>query len=254
MGKVTEGYEKNTPEDEFVQVQCAECKRETRHQVMQSLDFSRSESFVNDQYSVDWTSNHQITQCQGCMSITFRQRFWCSEDVQQIGEDEYDEGAIELLYPKRSEHSLPTKEFLNVPSNLKRIYRETIECFNNDAFTLSAAGLRALVEGLCAELGVNDGPKEITKGDGTTETIRKNNLEGKIAGLSEMGFLTQHNSGILHEHRFLGNEAVHELAQPSRDELKLAIEIIEHTFDTVYEIPQKGQDLQSKRTQRKNNP
>ncbi len=149
-----------------------------------------------------------------------------------------------------SDFQVPIKEFLNVPSNLRRIYRETIESINNDVFTLSAAGLRALVDGLCAQLNVKDGPKESTKKNGTKETRRSRNLEGKIAGLQEKGYLTKKQSDVLHQHRYLGNEAVHELAQPSRDELALAVEIIEHVLDSVYEIPQKALDLQAKRAMR----
>jgi hypothetical protein len=119
-----------------------------------------------------------------------------------------------------------------------------------DASTLSAAGLRALVEGLCAELNVVDGPKEVTKKDGSTQIKRFKNLEGKISGLHEKGYLTKQHSDVLHEHRYLGNEAVHELTLPSREELALAIEIIEHIFISVYEIPKKGQELKVKRVKR----
>jgi endogenous inhibitor of DNA gyrase (YacG/DUF329 family) len=250
VGKVTEKYEENKTQGEIHTVQCAECKRETRHKVIQSLDYSGSEVFNGGQYSIDWSANHQIIQCQGCMTVSFRQVNWFSEDVQQIDYDEWDDGSREILFPKRSKYTLSIKDFWNIPTNLRRIYRETIESFNNDSFTLSAAGLRALVEGLCAELKVKDGPKEISKKNSTKETKRLSNLEGKIAGLFEKGYLTQQQSDVLHEHRYLGNEAVHELSQPSRDELELAIEIIEHVFDSVYEIPEKAQDLQSKRNKR----
>ena len=135
---------------------------------------------------------------------------------------------------------------------MRRIYRETIDSFNIDSNVLAAAGLRAIVEGLCASLGVTDGPKEITKNDGTTEIKRFTNLEGKIAGLHEKGFLTEKSSDILHEHRYLGNDAVHELSQPSKDELRLAIEIIEHAFESIYQIPQKGEELKIRRTIRAN--
>lgn len=252
MGNFTEKYEENRTKDNIVELQCVECKRDTRHKVVQSYDYSGSEDLDGGRFSVDWSSNYQIVQCQGCMTVTFRQVNWFSEDVQQIGPDEWEDGSVEILFPKRTKYTLPTKEFWNVPTNLRRIYKETIECFNNDAFTLSAAGLRSLVEGLCAELKVIDGPKEINKNDGTTEIKRFANLEGKIAGLYEKGFLTKHHSVVLHEHRYLGNEAVHELSQPSRDELALAIEIIEHVFESVYEIPEKAQDLQRKRVKRKN--
>ena len=250
MGNITEKYESNKTKDKCHQVQCIECNKNTQHKVVQSLDLSRSEVFDAGQSSIDWSSNYQIIQCQGCLNVTFRQSNWCSED----GYLEWEDGCVEILFPKRTKNTLPIKDFWNIPPNLSRIYRETIECFNNDALTLSATGLRALVEGLCAELKVENGPKEITKKGGTKEVKRSKNLEGKIAGLHEKGYLTKQNASLLHEHRYLGNEAVHQLAQPSMDELKLAIEIIEHIFDSVYEIPNKGKNLKHKRTNRSKKP
>jgi hypothetical protein len=79
-------------------------------------------------------------------------------------------------------------------------------------------------------------------------------LQGKISGLCEKRILTVRNSEILHEHRYLGNEAVHELSQPSIDELKLAIEILEHTIDSLYEIPEKAIELQKRKARRKKKP
>ena len=45
VGKVTEKYEENKTQGEIHTVQCAECKGETRHKVIQSLDYSGSEVF-----------------------------------------------------------------------------------------------------------------------------------------------------------------------------------------------------------------
>ncbi len=214
MGKMTESYENNKTQGNTVQVYCGSCSRETRHLVMHSLDHSVSEELGGGHYTIDWASHYQIIQCQGCMTVSFREVNYFSEDAGQIGPDEWDDGSTVLLFPQRSKSTLVIKEFRNIPYNLRRIYRETIECFNIDANTLSAAGLRALVEGLCAELNVVDGPKEITKKDGSTQIKRFKNLEGKISGLHEKGYLTKHHSDVLHEHRYLGNEAVHELSQP----------------------------------------
>lgn len=72
---------------------------------------------------------------------------------------------------------------------------------------------------------------------------RRNNLQGKINGLYEKGVLTKESAESLHEHRYLGNEAVHELSQPSKEELALAINIIEHILETIYEIPEKVLEL-----------
>jgi hypothetical protein len=107
------------------------------------------------------------------------------------------------------------------------------------------------VEGTCAAQGIIDGPVEQPKKGGGKETVRKGNLEGKIAGMAEKGILTSGAAQSLHEHRYLGNNAVHELAMPSRDELKLAIEIIEHVLDQLYVIPEKALELKKRAAARK---
>jgi len=253
MGKVTETLNSNKTKDQKHKVYCAQCKRETNHVVLQSIDSDASEVIGHvdgHPETIDWSNNYQIIQCQGCDAISFRHVSWFSEAAQQISEDEWDDGTSTWLYPKRSDKTWAIKDYYNVPNNLRRIYRETAECFNNDALTLCAAGLRAIIEGICADQNIQDGPVQISKPDGTIETKRRDNLEGKIAGLGEKGIVAPKNATILHQHRFLGNDAVHELAQPSVDELKLAIEIIEHILDSLYEMPDKAEELQRIRAKR----
>ena len=245
MGKVEESYEENKTKNKKFKVPCIKCNGKTSHKVIQSLDYSAQE-WVDKESTVDWVDNYQIIKCQGCESISFRHRSWFSEY------DDYDcDGSTVWLYPKRSERTLPFKDFRNVPTKIRRIYGETIECFNNEYFTLCAAGLRAIVEGICAEQGIKNGLVEEEQKDGSKKIVRRKNLRGKISGLYEKRILTKNNSEILHEHRFLGNEAVHELSQPSIDELNLAIEIIEHTIDSLYEIPKKAIELQKIKAKRK---
>ena len=126
---------------------------------------------------------------------------------------------------------------------IRRIYRETIECFNNESFTLCASGLRAIIEGICADKQIADGPVNIIGKDGASSIKRKDNLEGKIAGLAEKKILTDSQAAILHQHRFLGNDAIHELNIPSYDELNLAIDIVEHILVSLYEMPRKAEEL-----------
>jgi hypothetical protein len=216
VGRIEKKIEENKTKGESLRIHCSKCNGKTKHLILQSLKTSCSE-LINRQFSVEWVDNYEIVQCQGCEIITFRHLNWFSEDPDCL---------TERLYPKRSENSHSTKVYLNAPVSLRRIYRETIECFNNEIYTLCAAGLRSIVEGICKDQGIKDGPITVTESDGSSKTVRKKNLHGKISGLCEKGVLTKNNSDILHELRFLGNEAVHELSQPSPEELTLAIEII----------------------------
>ena len=52
---------------------------------------------------------------------------------------------------------------------------------------------------------------------------------------------------ILHALRFIGNEAVHQLTAPPEDDLKVAIEIVEHTIENLYGLSAKGYRLLAKK-------
>jgi len=236
----------NKTKDEVLKVICPECKQETRHKVLQSVDIKGREDYSED-FWINWESIYQIIECQGCLTISFRTQSSNSEDYDPYtGKPD----VFERLYPYRIKSTLSIKEFLNTPFNLNRIYREVIDCYNSEIYTLCAAGLRSIIEGICVEEKIKDGPVEVPQKGGGTTTERKDNLQGKIAGLAEKGILTKKHSEILHEHRYLGNEAVHELSLPSREELALAIDIIEHVLESVFEIPEKAEELRRRRAKR----
>ncbi len=244
-GKITEKLTENKTKGVEVRVYCPDCNREQSHVVVASADMDWSQDFSEDCW-ISSEDNYQVIQCR-CGHLSFRHSSWFSEY-----EDHDSSGRTVKIYPELDVDALPVKEFKSVPDIVCRIYNETIRAFNNDCFTLCAAGLRGIVEGVCADKAVTGGNVERKQKDGAFQMIRSDNLDGKISGLCEGGYLTKPRAEILHEHRFLGNEAVHELAQPSVAELKLAIEIIEHTLEELYELPEKANALKRKRTARVN--
>ena len=249
MSDTEETFTDNKSKDQIINVLCIECNRETRHRVTSSLDKKGSHADREEGWSMEWTDDYQIVQCQGCQTVSFRHLNWFSEsDDLQYGEED---GKTERLYPKRDKNSLKAKALRNAPTVLRRIYGEVIESYNNECLILCAAGLRAMVEGICAQQGITEGQVTITAANGTVTTARKPTLEGKISGLYEKGILTLGNAEVLHQHRYLGNEAVHELKTPSSDELRLAIEIVEHVVEQLYEIPQKALALKRTIAERK---
>lgn len=106
-----------------------------------------------------------------------------------------------------------------------------------------AVGIRTILEGICKD-------KKIYKGlvpDKDGKEHNRKSLEGKIYGLLQNGLISETQSSALHELRFLGNNAVHDLEEPSREELQSALDIIEHMIDDLYELPLKSQKLKIKR-------
>jgi len=229
----------NKSKDCICKVLCTNCKHETNHKVLYSLKMFGREEF--DEYSwYAWENEYQVIKCLGCDEISFRITKSDSES-QNPETGEYD--IEEILYPRRTKETINAKIYLNLPFTIKILYQETIDCYNNNILLLCAAGIRSLVEGICQNKKIEGGNIEKINKDGTIEKKYSKYLDGKINGLFEKSILTEENAKILHEHRYLGNEAVHELSIPSRNELELAITIIEHILESIYEIPIKSQEL-----------
>ncbi|MCZ6624970.1 MAG: DUF4145 domain-containing protein [Deltaproteobacteria bacterium] len=91
---------------------------------------------------------------------------------------------------------------------MKEIYEEVIEAYNRWVSTLCAAGLRALIDGICSQKGTTG-----------------KNLEARIEALKAI--LPENIVTNVHSLRIMGNEALHELVSPRQDELRLAIALSE---------------------------
>lgn len=61
--------------------------------------------------------------------------------------------------------------------------------------------------------------------------------------MAEKGLLTSQHAELRHDHRFLGNDAVHEFKAPTQESLSAAIDVIEHTLENVYEIGPTGRRI-----------
>jgi len=223
-----------------VKVLCKQCKGTTKHAVIHEVRESYTPGNWPGMQIAYANATWQIIRCNGCDEVSFRE-FWTSSD---------DPEGTENIYPPRSAESLQPKTFANVPFEIVRIYRETIDAYNIDAATLCALGVRTIVEAICADRGIADGPVE-QKGGGKTVIVRKTNLQGKIEGLREKGFVTADHATVLHKTRLFGNEAAHELKRPGRQTLKSAVEIMEHTLENMYELTVKARSLGLSRRLRK---
>ncbi|MCZ8354700.1 MAG: DUF4145 domain-containing protein [Cyclobacteriaceae bacterium] len=223
---------------------CSLCKRETNHEVL----FEKKRKINDAEVQVVFYDEWQIIQCKGCENISFRHASSNSDDYDPVDGTPYE--SIRL-YPQRGEDILPIKGYYYAPLNVRNIYRETIDAYNNGLYLLCAGGLRATIESICNSEGIVDGPVDKTKPGGPNKIVRSKDLMGKINGLHEKGLITKKQSEILHEHRYLGNDALHSLDTPSKNSLNIAIEIVEHTLDALYEIGDKADQLVWQRQKRK---
>lgn len=234
---------------------CPDCRKRTKHEIKEVVIREIEESGYSDsdevgEYNVYSKEEDifQIIECRGCERISYRQ-FHLSTPSE--GKPQRSD---EKLFPMRDSNSIDFKDFgPKIPDKIKVLYREVIVTFNNKLGVLCAAGIRAVIEGICNEKGIEGGKVIINQGglpvldvDGNPKTKTSSNLDGKIEGLGEKGFITKNYAWTLHNLRFLGNQAVHQLDKPNEENLRLAIDIIEHTLSSIYEIQVKAEKLAKK--------
>jgi hypothetical protein len=68
-------------------------------------------------------------------------------------------------------------------------------------------------------------------------------LSDKLKNLEQNGFLNKELAQALENHKFLGNEALHRMETPGKEELKVAIELLELTFESIFGIPERRKVL-----------
>lgn len=164
---------------------------------------------------------NSIWSCAGCDQETFEWQYQ-SEDVN----GEWHEAEQEY-YPERSQGSIgrAQKHFHALNPKLRNLYAEVIACFNHGSMLLCSVGLRSLLEGICKDKGLTDG-----------------NLEHKIEGLIK--FLPSVNLiQALHNFRFAGNAAAHDLDPLSREDAEMAIGIVEDLLNFLYDLDYKASQV-----------
>jgi hypothetical protein len=215
---------------------CAYCRGERNLKILRSVHIEWGDE------DVEGAHDYQIVQCEGCEAVSFRVVSTCTEDFDE-------NGYIHMIKRYPEMESRQARDDITLPDgfdgsyDLDHLYDEVISSLNHGNNMLCAAGLRALIEGMCLGLGVKKGP--VKQEDGTT--VNKTNLQGKIEGLVVAGHATRIEADALHEQRFTGNDAVHVLYKPSDAEILNALNIVEHLMFQIYEIEKVTAMLSKKR-------
>lgn len=216
------------PKNPVKMVDCVRCGISTNHDIV-----CKFEDDIEDGVPVEY-DHYLIVKCRGCCFLSFV-REYLLEDNLIVNQDGTSEShPTVLVYPKRNTVFSGIEGSHNLPPNVKIIYKETIEALNNDLFVLAAMGIRTIVETVC----------EDNKASGK-------DLNQKIDGLVSIGLVTSKGSEILHNLRFMGNEAAHNVKTHDSKELSAALKVIDHLLIEVYIIPKLARDLPQKRTNQK---
>ena len=240
--------------DEKISVFCNRCNFNTNHAI--KTDFCLEEYLPTQEVNGKiWEESliahyhNQVLACMGCDTVVFRtlETGAYTEVMDETPTPYWDEATksyqemlrwryidIERLYPERNENVKNIKSFVSLPSHFKNLYREIIDSYNYNLVFASSAGVRAFVEALCNHMGC-------------TPSLT---LQERIKELSKSRKLSIKTAESLQTHRFIGNRALHQLETPSKEELSILIDILEHVLSELFEIPEKHKGLADRTTNR----
>jgi len=68
-----------------------------------------------------------------------------------------------------------------------------------------------------------------------------------IDELASVGLLSKKQADFLHSHRFMGNEAAHEIVSPKPEHLIAALDIAETLLKTIYILPEMAEQINKKK-------
>jgi Domain of unknown function (DUF4145) len=170
-------------------IYCNLCQRQTNHNLVASHPYdNRIDGEGFEEYG-----EFRLCCCAGCDNCTMEDHYTADYMYSQDSEGSQDYASI--YYPKPAVGHRPKKQFHKLPKKLAKLYDEVISAHNDKLHILCAAGLRSLIEGICAD-----------------KSITGRNLENKIDHMTAV--LPANIVENLHAFRFIGNDAVHELEAP----------------------------------------
>lgn len=157
--------------------------------------------------------------CLGCDTGTLEEKYTCSGMHDYDGNDIYSNE----YFPARSNirKSREAKKFVHISEKLNIAYKEIIKAYNQGLEIITAMGIRALLEAILVEEGIDD--------------REAYNLTKKIRKLEERGTIP---SGIiegLKSIKFFGDDAAHRLNATNNHTILLSIELLEALLTQLYE-------------------
>lgn len=208
----------NVTDGKEFDVTCQRCLGATSHKVGASVSVS------GDDGHIDWNTDYQILQCMGCKTISFRSSSTNSEDYfyDENNEPQNDE-TVKLFPPRLAGFSGLGDDAWHLPDKIRRIYIETSQALvGGSEPVLTGIGVRAILETICKD-----------------QNASGQNLFTQIDDLVRKNILTPVRALVLHQIRTLGNQAAHEVAPHSLEQLALAMTVVDHLLQEVYVLPAK---------------
>lgn len=205
---------------------CRTCKHTNDH-----ITLSYDVGIDNDDEKEEMTERTETWRfrCLGCQTIVTKEQKSLN----------WEKKGTPIFYPEIHKwHLSPKSSFDKVDKgDMKKLYHEAIICYNQEMEIPCSMSIRSLIESIGIFSGIKD---KLIQQNKKTHEIK---IETMVNEMVKDGIMTQSIASILKELRFLGNESAHSMVRHPKEELKLAILIVENIFENIFIIPKLHQDL-----------
>lgn len=170
--------------------------------------------------TLGWWEEHEYRfwVCQGCETAALEVS-WSNMAIDGAL-DEAGKNGVSTWYPPLAK--LTPRRFQQFrKQSLRNIYSEVIDSYNLGLKLLCASGLRALLEGICVDMGIED--------TGETRLLTR-----KLYALEERGLVKEEIVDNLFALKFIGDEAIHQLKTPTEEELETGVRVVESLISFLY--------------------
>src|SRR5258707_3775139 len=152
---------------------------------------------------------YAVVQCLGCKTVSF---------LQIVKPNRKSAKPIHYNYPDDDfDQFLPEDNVESLPRAIGQLYEELFVAFDSESPILAGIGLRTLVESVCID-----------------QKIQGKNLQVRIQGLHNKGFISARELPILDKLRLIGNASAHEIKSLPMQKLEIALGIINHVLVIIY--------------------
>lgn len=194
---------------------CRSCYKKTNHNILKEVEESNYEEY---RYDV----SYQILECLGCDTKSFREVFYDIEAQYPLYDDYWEIPKEISIYPRVIEGHKEIDNLYQLPDIVRITYSEVLVALRHNSKILAGLGLRSVVEAVCNNLDI-PGQK----------------LEARINKLTSSGYISKNDAERLHGIRFMGNDAAHDIKEPKKESLSVALQIIEHLIASIYILEKK---------------
>ncbi|MCE5180556.1 MAG: DUF4145 domain-containing protein [Betaproteobacteria bacterium] len=198
---------------------CNTCGGERTHLLLNKI-MKSGEELVGDQYPISWGDTYYVLECGGCESVRLLQESWFSEDTDF-------EGHINIhqtYYPSSIFRPLPRWfTSLDTEWHITKLVKETYQALQNDAPSLAAMGVRAIIEAIMID----------KVGDSGT-------FKGNLKAFQAKGYISSFQLENLEAALELGHASIHRGFIPKNHQIEVALDILENLVQGLYLLENKA--------------